>query len=132
MARGLQHPGTQFNLILSSPTLRATQTASILAETPRLNKGQVISSEHLSPAGDPERLIDDINRKFPVRSNIALVGHGRSLSGLISLLVSGDSTLRFNLKKGGMCQLSVDQLLCGRCATLEWLLSPVQLVEIGA
>jgi phosphohistidine phosphatase SixA len=61
-----------------------------------------------------------------------LVGHEPSLSSLVSLLVSGDPGLGVSLKKGGVCKLSVEQLRNGRCATLEWLLSPAQLVEIGA
>jgi len=59
------------------------------------------------------------------------VGHEPSLSGLASMLLSGDPALSITLKKGGICKLSVETLQYGRCATLDWLLSPAQLVEIG-
>jgi len=44
--------------------------------------------------------------------------------------VSGDQNLSITMKKGGLCKLTVDALRYGRCATLEWLLTPAQLVRI--
>lgn len=132
IAQGLRVLETQIDLILTSPYLRAAQTASILAKTLGPNKDKVILSRALSPAGYSDQVLQDINEKFGDCGSIALVGHEPSLSGLVSLLVSGDPTLGTRLRKGGVCKLSVDQLRAGRCATLEWLLSPAQLVEIGA
>jgi phosphohistidine phosphatase len=60
-----------------------------------------------------------------------LVGHEPYLSGLISLLVSGDSDCRIVMKKGGLCKLSVGTLKHGRCAALEWLLTPKQLAAMA-
>ena len=39
-----------------------------------------------------------------------------------------DSKVALTLKKGGLCRLTVRKLRYGRCATLEWLLTPKQLV----
>jgi hypothetical protein len=49
------------------------------------------------------------------------------LSSLISLLVSGDASFAVVMKKGGLCKLSTESLKPGRCATLEWLLTPKQM-----
>jgi phosphohistidine phosphatase len=56
-----------------------------------------------------------------------LVGHEPFLSQLISLLVSGDTESSVLLKKGGFCKLSTEHLKHGKCATLEWLLTPRQM-----
>jgi hypothetical protein len=32
------------------------------------------------------------------------------------------------MKKGGLCKLTIESLSCGRCAALEWLLTPGQMV----
>ncbi len=56
-----------------------------------------------------------------------LVGHEPYLSTLISLLLSGDGGLQVEMKKGGLCKLSVESLKHGRCAKLEWLLTPRQM-----
>jgi phosphohistidine phosphatase len=56
-----------------------------------------------------------------------LVGHEPYLSELIALLIAGDAPVRITMRKGGLCKLSVDALQYGRCAVLEWLLTPKQM-----
>jgi len=129
IARGLRALGVDFDLILSSPYLRAKETAEILAEVSR-TKADVAFSENLIPMGDPDLLISEINEKYSANS-IALIGHEPHLSSLISLLVSDNASLDITLKKGGVCRLSADDLHHTRKATLEWLITPGILVEIG-
>jgi phosphohistidine phosphatase len=131
IAQGLKELEVQIDLILSSPYLRATQTARILANKFELNKKKVILTEHLTPAGYPDQLVNEINENFAEVANIALVGHEPALSSLVSMLVSGDPALSVTLKKGSVCRVSVETLEYGRCATLDWLLAPAQLVKIG-
>ena len=131
IAQGLKELQVQIDLILSSPYKRATQTTRILAKTFELHYDKVILTEHLTPPGNPDLLINLINDTYAEFTNIALVGHEPSLSRLISILVSGDPTLSVTVKKGGVCQLSVENLRYGRCATLDWLLWPAQLVKIA-
>lgn len=131
IAWGLKALQPSIDLILSSPYLRAAQTARILAKQFELTKDQIVVTENLSPSGQAGRLVQEINDNFRSRETVALVGHEPSLSGLVSLLVSGAPGLPIVLKKGGVCRLSVEGLRHGQCATLEWLLSPTQLVRIG-
>jgi phosphohistidine phosphatase SixA len=56
-----------------------------------------------------------------------LVGHEPDLSALASLLLTGGGGLTITLKKGGLCRLSAERLRVGRCASLEWLVTPSQL-----
>ncbi len=130
-AKGLRDMEIQIDRILSSPYLRAADTARILQKKLDLAKDQVVLLDDLSPTGDPDRLIKDIGEKFGAIENIALVGHEPGLSRLISVLLSGDPTLPITMKKGGVCCLSVEKLEYGRCATLEWLLAPTQLAQIS-
>ena len=129
IARGLRVLGVDFDLILSSPYVRAKETAEILAEVSK-TKADVAFSENLVPTGDPDLLISEINEKYSVNS-IALVGHEPYLTTLISLLVSDSASLDMTLKKGGVCRLSANDLHHSRKTTLEWLLTPGILVEIG-
>ncbi len=131
IAQGLQQLGETIELILSSPYLRTTQTARILAKKLDLGKDQIVPTEALSPSGAPADVIKQINEKYAAVANIALVGHEPYLSELISLLLSGDPGLSIDMKKGGVCRLSIETLQPGRCATLDWLLTPGQLVEIA-
>ena len=128
IAKGLRTLGVEFDLILSSPYLRATQTAEILSEV--FKKKKFVLSDHLIPAGDPNLLIAEINEKHTVDS-LAIVGHEPYLSTLVSLLTADGAPVEMTFKKGGVCYLSTDDLHHTHKATLEWLLTPGVLVEIG-
>ena len=131
IAQGLKELETEIDLILTRPYLRAVETAKILRKVFDLDRADVVETEHLSPIGYGDQLVNLINEKYAAMENIALVGHEPSLGILASMLISGDPNLSLTLKKGGICQLSVDTLQYGRCAILDWLLSPSQLIELG-
>ena len=128
IAKGLRTLGIEFDLILSSPYLRAMQTAEILSEV--FKKKKFVLSDHLMPTGDPNLLIAEINEKHTVDS-LAIVGHEPYLSTLVSLLTADGAPVEMTFKKGGVCYLSTDDLHHTHKATLEWLLTPGVLVEIG-
>jgi phosphohistidine phosphatase len=128
IAKGLRTLGVEFDLIVSSPYVRAMQTAEILSDV--FKKKKFVLSDHLMPAGDPNLLIAEINEKHTVDS-LAIVGHEPYLSNLVSLLVADGAPVEMTFKKGGVCYLSTDDLHHTHKATLEWLLTPGVLVEIG-
>ena len=129
IAKGLRSLGVEFDLILSSPYVRARETAEIVADIFKIKK-KVAFTENLIPMGEPDLLIAELNEKDSVQS-IALVGHEPHLSNLVGLLTTEGKQLDVTLKKGGVCLLSADDLHQEHRATLEWLLTPGILVEIG-
>lgn len=129
IAKGLRSLNVQFDLILSSPYARARETAEILADIFKI-KDKVVFSDNLVPLGYADQLIAEINEKHSVDS-LAIVGHEPALSALIGLLGANNSEILITLKKGGVCLLSGDDLHHDRRATLEWLLPPSILVELG-
>ena len=116
----------KFDAVVSSPLLRARQTAQIVAEAFELRR-KLILTDDLAPAGDPKALLDQLNKLGPRAKNILLVGHEPYLSRLIGLLMAGNTTAAIDLKKGGLAKLEVEQLRFARCAELAWLLTPKQL-----
>jgi phosphohistidine phosphatase len=125
IAQAMQELELSFDLILSSPYVRARQTAEIVAEALELRK-KLETSETLTPAGSAAKLVDLINSRSKAEE-VLLVGHEPSMSELISLLVTGTRNAPITMKKGGLCKLSTERLEAGRCATLEWLLTPKQM-----
>ena len=117
----------EFDLILSSPYVRARQTAEIVVDTFEA-RNMLQISEHLASDGDPKKLIADLNRRKPEPKSVLLAGHEPYLSELVAMLISGNTSSSILLKKGGLCKLSVETLKPGRCATLEWLLTPKQML----
>lgn len=126
IADAMDAMGLRFDLILSSPYLRARQTAEIVAAALGLKK-KLEFSETLTPDGDAKALIAALNKLEPRPENVLLVGHEPFLSELISMLTSGDPHVAIDFKKGGLCKLEVESLRPGRCATLAWLLTPRQM-----
>ncbi len=130
IAEAMRALGLRFDLILSSPYLRAKQTAEIVARELDLEKA-LKYSDNLVPGADPAALISEIGEQHAGMDEILLVGHEPYLSSLISELIAGHSNVNIDLKKGGLCCLSVETLRYGQCAMLEWLLAPRQLTRLG-
>jgi phosphohistidine phosphatase len=118
------------DLIFSSPYLRARQTAEIVASALGAHK-KLELSDALAPAGSIKKLIELLKRREPSPGSVLLVGHEPYLSGLISLLVSGKESFAVAMKKGGLCKLTTESLKPGRCAVLQWLLTPKQMALMG-
>lgn len=125
-AAAMKQMGLRFDLILSSPYLRAKQTAEIVAESVKLKK-QLKFSSALAPDGSPKNLIRELNESRPAPENVLLVGHEPYLSRLISLLTTGGMDLTMDFKKGGLCKLEAGKLGHGRCAAFAWLVTPKQM-----
>ena len=130
IAKGLRKLDVEFDLILSSPYVRARETAEIVADVFKMKKN-ITFTESLIPLANPELLIGEINETYSVES-IAVVGHEPHLSTLIGILVAENAKLDVTLKKGGVCYITADDLHHNdHRATLEWLLTPGILTEIG-
>jgi len=127
IAKALGKMELSFDLILSSPYVRARESAEIVgaALAPR-KKLQL--RESLGADGSFRELIAEVKAVQPAPESLLLVGHEPYLSTLISLLVAGTTKSCVALKKAGLCKLTVEALRAGRCARLEWLLTPRQML----
>jgi phosphohistidine phosphatase len=122
IAHALKDLGVEPDLIVSSPYVRASQTAVILAKVFKY-KEEVAYSDSLMPMGQPNDMIGEINEKYSV-DELMLVGHEPNLSSLAGFLLAGAPDISINLKQGGVCCLSVDDLHYDHKAVLEWLVTP--------
>ncbi len=126
ISAAMERMDLDFDLILSSPFLRAKETAEIVATNLKLEK-RLKFSEALTPEKPVEPLIRQLQKLKLSPGKILLVGHEPSLSQLISWLTTGDMKLELDLKKGGLAKLEVKKLSVGKCAALAWLLTPKQM-----
>ncbi len=116
----------RFDVILSSPLVRARQTAEIVAADLKLAK-RLVFADALKPGGDAKKIVQNISGLKKVPGNALLVGHEPDLGELLSLLVTGKNGAGFALKKAGLAKLEIEGLRSGKCATLAWLLTPAQM-----
>lgn len=96
-AKGLSRLLDGLDLIVSSPLLRAKQTADALAK--RFPAAERLERGVLSPAEDPkktERWLRSLKR-----GSVALVGHEPHLSRLAALVLGGKTEPFLELKKAG-------------------------------
>jgi phosphohistidine phosphatase len=130
VAQAMRALELSFDHILSSPYLRASQTAEIVAKV--LEAGATLEfCDHLVPEGDPGALIRRLKQLQPPREDVLLVGHEPYLSRLIGLFIAGNTAAAVTLKKGGLARLELDKTLrLGQCASLAWLLTPKQLCQM--
>lgn len=130
IARAFRALELEFDLVLSSPYVRARDTAELVVRVAALDR-PVELCEHLAADGDGRRLITELAARRPVPQDVLLVGHEPYLSSLASRLLTGGPGLDLVLKKGGLCKLAVAKLRAGQCAVLEALLAPRQMTLMG-
>jgi phosphohistidine phosphatase len=129
IVKGLRQLDVELDLILTSPYVRARDTAEILAAGFKL-KDKIAFTDNLIPPGDFDRLIDEILEKYNVGS-LALVGHEPMLSSFIGFLMTGNPSTALTLKKGGVALLRADDLRQERRAALRWLVAPMLMLELA-
>jgi phosphohistidine phosphatase len=128
VARGLHFIHPKLDLIASSPLVRATQTAAILAAA--YGRVPVIELAELAPGGTEDAVWAWLNQRPQAR--IALVGHEPELGELISWFLSGEPEPALGLKKAGACALRFGDGPGPGQAQLRWLLPPKVLRRLGA
>ena len=129
VARGMRALGVGIDVLLTSPLVRARETAEIVAEV----YGNIALREvpALASGVAPAETVRAL-RPFARRARVAIVGHEPGLSGIASLLLTGSTEgVRIALKKGAVIALEVETLGPRSDATLRWLLTAKQLRRIG-
>ena len=105
-------------LILSSPNVRARQTADIAAE---ILKVKVEESSQLLPSVEPHLIWDEL-REHADTQEIMLVGHEPHMSRLVSFLLM--TMLAIDFKKGALIRVEVDNPPAQPHGVLKWILTP--------
>lgn len=118
-AQALEAIQVAFDQIISSPLVRARQTADVFAEMK--NKPPVMTSDALSPAGTPAAVTQELAKHLR-KGRIALVGHEPNLGELAAFLIGAHSSLEF--KKGGICRIDFDVPPARAAGMLRWFVTP--------
>ena len=123
-AKGLRALKISVDRILTSPLLRARQTAEIVAGVLQL-EDRVEVLDELAAESSVKTLLGSLTA-YQEMSALLLVGHEPLLGDTASHLLSGSKGVDVELKKGGLCCLEVASPPGGK-AILQYLLTPKQL-----
>ncbi|HEV2690205.1 MAG TPA: phosphohistidine phosphatase SixA, partial [Bryobacteraceae bacterium] len=107
IARGLTRLGVKLDWIVTSPLVRAVETAEIVADSCPI-KVPLDITDTLSPSGSPEGLLEFL-AKSPHRKRVLVVGHEPDLSELAARLIGAGRDAHLSFKKGGCCLISFDE-----------------------
>jgi len=99
-AQGLKRLQTDFDLIISSPLLRARQTAEIVADVLKFRR-PMDEWDELVPEGAVEGVLRRLHSLGECKS-VLLVGHQPSVGCIASYLVFGDARVSLPFKKGAV------------------------------
>ena len=125
-ALGLRALGAKPDILITSPYVRAAQTAEIFAEALGYSPEKIRVSEALKPTDNPATILGEILRLRA--KEVMCCGHAPHLDLLISLLAGARGAFT-TLKKAGVACFEQEGGH-GRWE-LRWLVSPLVLRDIG-
>ncbi len=120
---GMNAIGIAPDVIITSPLVRAVQTAEIVRQglnaPPRLT-----ISDALVPGAHPS-LMQNLTAVYPSETNLMAIGHEPQLSSIVSYILTEQTTGFIKLKKGALCNLDLSAQGDER---LLWVVTPRQLI----
>jgi phosphohistidine phosphatase len=129
VVRGLRAMKIRPDVILSSPLLRARETAEI-ARKGLLADVKVEVADELESAASPDRLLARL-ANWADKPLVLCVGHEPHISTTISAMISGKTAASVEVKKAGACAIRFSGIPKSGAGTLLWLLPPKFLRLLG-
>jgi phosphohistidine phosphatase len=128
VAKAMRQMGIEFEFLVTSPLVRARETAEILAEMFGWNE-----PPQESPALGPDCTTAGVVKllaKFPPTATVCLVGHEPSFSQLAASLISKSGDASIELKKSGVIGIAFDGAAAVGAGRLKYLWRPGQLRRV--
>jgi phosphohistidine phosphatase len=124
-AAGMRRLGMTFDVIVTSPLLRARETAEIVAQT--LHLPAPVMDDRLGSGTFRAGRLQEILADHGQSGKVLLVGHQPDMSEIIHFLTGGMA----DVKRGGMATIDLDRPEPGQGILLS-LLTPKMLIALAA
>ena len=128
-AAALRELVPELELVITSPLVRARETAEILARA-YAKRLPLVESEALAPEGGGRDVLRLVGSQKSVNV-LALVGHEPNLSQLEGYLLTGEERSLAQLKKGAAALVDVGGTPAPGLGMLLWHLTPAQLRSLA-
>ena len=119
-ARGLARLEVAIDLLLTSPYVRARQTAEIVAAALEPHP-TIVSVDSLAPGGAYAAVTADL-QKHGRKPRLGLVGHEPGMGELAARLIGSRHPVPF--KKGAVCRIDVEEMPPTGPGDLRWMATP--------
>ena len=127
-AKGIAEIGSVPDLMLTSPYVRAAQTADLFAAALGYSKQKIRKTDFLLPGAEPQHLFRELARDKDL-STVYIFGHAPQLDELIAMALGSKHHLT-SLKKAGVALLELKRLV-PPSGVLLWLATPKLLRKAG-
>jgi phosphohistidine phosphatase len=124
---GLRALDVTIHEIITSPLVRAKQTADLLAAG-LVGKPVVRLLKALEPGHSPSAVMGQVAR-LARRNKVAIVGHEPGLGELAAHLIGASRPLPF--RKGSVCRIDMESFTSRHAGSLIWFVTPKMLRELG-
>jgi phosphohistidine phosphatase len=121
VVKAARRAGVEPSLIVSSPYVRAVETAQIVVEGFGY-KGDIVRTETLVPHGSPEKVWAEL-RDYREETAILLAGHEPLLSYLAAYLLASPA-LRIEMKKAALLRIDIESPGPTPHGILRWMITP--------
>lgn len=124
VASRLKAAAEKVDLLVSSPFVRAQQTADILAE--KFKTAQRIEAMELVPHSPPQAFVRWLKAHAREAASVMVVGHEPQMSLFASYILCGSDESVIDLKKAGVILMSTNSVdeLGPYSGELKWLIPP--------
>lgn len=127
-AEGFAELEPQVSLVLSSPYLRALETAAIVMKALELSRDKLKTTDALIPSAEPQLLFTELSRAGA--SEVLCAGHAPNLDLVLAYALGVKGRAVTSLKKAGAAALEITSWKNGQ-GRLLWLLPPKTLRELS-
>jgi phosphohistidine phosphatase len=129
MGRALASLGVKPEVILSSPLVRARETASIVAEEIG-HREKIVLDDAMRPDADYADF-QQLLARYKSPNTIMVVGHNPSETEFLNRLVTGKTSEAIELKKGAIARVDYEP---GKPPVLKWTMPPkvVRAIQEGS
>ena len=130
IAKAMKNLEIKVDEVISSPLIRAKQTAEITLKHVKSKKKITVIWNELKPEIDVAKTIKKLITLKPA-SSILLVGHESHLTNLIQMIISDNSnTVNISLKKGGLVHIRCNPVKTKIAGSLRSMMTPKQLKKL--
>jgi len=128
VAKGVAEVGAAPDLLLSSPYVRAMQTAEIFAEELEYSKNKIRKTDLLLPGAEPLQLFRELAKDKDL-SVVFLFGHAPHLDDVLATSIGSRHHIT-SLKKSGVALVELKRMV-PPSGELIWLATPKLLRKAG-
>ena len=128
IARWMRREKFRFGVIASSPLIRASETAGIVARILD-RKDRLVIWDELAPGGDPDTVCYRAAQSGK-ETAVLIVGHEPDLSGLAGRIISRSGPASLVIAKGGLAKIRNFSFDSRPSGNLQWLLTPKQMLAM--